>query len=110
MLYIKIATNQWKGSLREANEILNRVFSFSTSTKLFLIDNFDMTETIGIAGTIPSALFTALIVQGFLILKPAAVGLNGVIQTTVSGSPLFGFDSQTAYISGFDTGAWGAAL
>lgn len=109
MLYIKIATNQWKGSLEDANAILGRVFQTS-DTRIFIIDTFGMTQQMGISGIIPSALFTALIIQGFLILRPAAVEMDGVIQTTVSGAPLFGFDSQNDYIGGFDTGAWGEHL
>jgi hypothetical protein len=109
MLRIKIATNQWKGSLEDANAILGRVFQTS-DTRIFIIDTFNMTQQMGISGVIPSTLFTALIVQGFLILRPAAVEMDGVTQTTVSGAPLFGFDSQNDYIGGFDSGAWGEHL
>ena len=28
--------------------------------------------------------------------------------TTVDGAPIFGFDVQNQYISGFDSGAWGS--
>lgn len=77
-----------------------------SGTLLFVLDNQDMTMTIGIAGEVPSLLFLAILEQGLLPIKPAAVRVNYEI-TSVNGSPVFGFDVQNEYIAGFDTGAWG---
>jgi hypothetical protein len=78
----------------------------SFGSLLFITDNGDMTMTVGIAGIIPSLLFLALLEQGFLPLKPEGVRGNYQI-TSVNSAPLFGFDVQNQYISGFDAGAWG---
>lgn len=109
MLILQIAANHWDGSLAQAQEILRRLFSPSTGTFIFVQDNFDMTMTVGIGGTIPSELFLQLVVSGYFTLRPAAVGVNYVV-TTVDGDSLFGFDNDNDYIRGFDEGAWGEVL
>ncbi|NTG86216.1 DUF2612 domain-containing protein [Agrobacterium rhizogenes] len=77
-----------------------------SGTLLFVLDNGDMTMTVGVAGQIPSLLFLAILELGLLPIKPAAVRVNYEI-TSVNNSPVFGFDVQNEYIAGFDTGAWG---
>ncbi len=77
-----------------------------SGTLLFVLDNGDMTMTVGISGEIPSLLFLAILEQGLLPIKPAAVRINYAI-TSVDKTPVFGFDVQNEYIAGFDTGSWG---
>lgn len=110
MLYIKIAANNWDGSLAQAQEILARIFATSPGTMLFIQDNFDMTMTVGLSGVVPNALFTALLVGGYITLRPAGVLIDEIIVTSVSGDPIFGFDADNSYIAGFDEGAWGTVL
>lgn len=112
MLYIKIAANSWDGTLEQAQAILRSFIAASPSagtTRLFVQDNFDMTMTIGLAGTVPSVLFTSLLQRGFFALRPAGVGTQ-VVVTSVDGSPIFGFNNDNDYIGGFDRGAWGTPL
>lgn len=110
MLYIKIAANNWNGTLEQMQMILQSVFATQPGTLLFVQDNFDMTMTIGLAGVIPSQLFLELLLQDYITLRPAAVGIKEIIIPSVSGNPLFGFGVQNDYISGFGTGVWGKAL
>lgn len=105
LLRAKIAANNWDGTLPSAKRALEILFP-SGDTRIIVIDNQDMTITFGVAGVIPSALFIALLSQGYLPLKPEGVRADYLI-TTVPG-PLFGFDVQNSLIAGFDTGAWGA--
>lgn len=105
-LRAKIAANQWDGRVETAQAAFNLVFSQSPGTWLFVIDNGDMSMTVGISGAIPSLLFIALLNQGFLPLKPEAVRVNYAI-TSVNNAPVFGFDVSNQYIAGFDTGSWG---
>lgn len=105
LLRAKIAANNWDGTLPSAKAALEILFP-DGATSIIVIDNQDMTMTFGVAGVIPSALFIALLSQGYLPLKPEGVRADYLI-TTVSG-PLFGFDIQSDLIAGFDTGAWGA--
>jgi hypothetical protein len=54
----------------------------------------------------------ALLVNGYLNIKPAGVRMN-VIEPSVSTSPptpLFGFGVQTAQIKGWGAGAWATIL
>ena len=105
LLRAKIAANNWDGTLPAAKEALEIIFP-GGETQLVITDNQDMTITFGVSGVIPSALFIALLSDGYLPLKPEGVRADYLI-TTVDG-PLFGFDVQNEFISGFDTGAWGA--
>ncbi len=74
----------------------------------FVVDNLDMSMTIGISGVVPPILFLALLEQNFLPLKPEGVRIDYEI-TSDSGSPVFGFDIENDYIAGFDHGAWGVS-
>lgn len=105
LLRAKIAANNWDGTLPAAKEALEIIFP-GGETQIVITDNQDMMITFGVAGVIPSALFIALLSDGYLPLKPEGVRADYLI-TTVDG-PLFGFDVQNEFISGFDTGAWGA--
>jgi len=105
LLRAKIAANNWDGTLPAAKAALEIIFP-SGDTQLVITDNQDMTITFGVAGVIPSALFIALLSDGYLPLKPEGVRADYLI-TTVNG-PLFGFDVDNEFIAGFDDGAWGA--
>ncbi|MBA4220156.1 MAG: DUF2612 domain-containing protein [Methylobacterium sp.] len=105
LLRAKIAANNWDGTLPSAKAALEILFP-NGETNIIVLDNQDMTITFGVAGVIPSALFIALLSDGYLPLKPEGVRADYRI-TTVSG-PLFGFDVENKFIAGFDTGAWGA--
>lgn len=105
LLRAKIAANHWDGTLPGAKAALSIMFP-EGQTQAFIIDNQDMTMTFAVSGRIPSLLFISLLSQGYIPLKPEGVQANYII-TTVEG-PVFGFDVQNQYISGFDTGAWGA--
>ncbi|KVE40084.1 DUF2612 domain-containing protein [Burkholderia sp. BDU5] len=101
----KIGANHWDGTLASSAAILNSIFG--SGTHVFIEDHQDMSMTIGISGKVPSAVFLALLAGGYIPLKPEGVHVNYTIVTTVDGAPLFGFDMENAYVSGFDVGAWG---
>ena len=104
----KIGANHWDGTLEASKAILDSIFGGGTF--VFIQDNQDMSMTIGIAGVIPSAVFLAVLANGFIPLKPEGVRINIVIVTTVDGAPMFGFDMSNNLVAGFDTGAWGTSL
>jgi hypothetical protein len=108
MLRLKISANGWKGDLPTAATLLASVFSMS-GTNVYVDDGQDMTMTVGIAGTIPSALILALIKAGSFFLKPASVTLDPIV-TSVDGAPIFGFDVSNEFIAGWDVGAIGTPL
>lgn len=108
LLRIKIAANNWDGSLAGAQAVLAEVFPPSSGTYFFIQDDFDMSMIVGVAGTPPNLLVQSLIRT--FTLRPAAVNINAVLITSVSGDALFGFDNNNVYIQGFDQGAWGTIL
>lgn len=83
--------------------------AYPTGTYVFIVDNGDMTIDYGIAGTLPSAVFLALLRGGYIPLKPEAVHINGYFAPSVTNTPLFGFDVANNLISGFDVGSWAAS-
>lgn len=105
LLRAKIAANNWGGTLPAAKAALEIIFP-NGETSIVITDNQDMTVTFGVAGVIPSALFIALLSDGYLPLKPEGVRARYLI-TTVSG-PIFGFGVDNDQIGGFGRGAWGA--
>lgn len=105
LLRAKIAANNWDGTLPAAKAALEIIFP-NGETSIVVTDNQDMTVTFGVAGVIPSALFIALLSDGYLPLKPETVRADYLI-TTVDG-PLFGWDVDNKFIAGWDKGAWGA--
>lgn len=108
VLRAKIGANHWDGTLESSAAILNSIFN--GDTYVFIQDNQDMSMTIGIAGLVPSAVFLALLADGYIPLKPEGVRVNYTIVTSVDGEPIFGFDVQNSLIAGFDVGAWGTSL
>lgn len=105
LLRAKIAANTWDGTLPGSKKALAIMFP-DGDTHVFIIDNQDMSLTYGVSGKIPSILFLALLADGYIPLKPEGVRANYRV-TPVDGAPLFGFDVENEFISGFDTGAWG---
>lgn len=106
LLRAKIAANNWDGTLPAAKAALGILFP-NGETSIVITDNQDMTITFGVSGVIPSALFIALLSQGYLPLKPEGVRADYLI-TTADG-PLFGWDVENEFIAGWDEGAWGAS-
>ncbi|MFY3307283.1 DUF2612 domain-containing protein [Achromobacter ruhlandii] len=105
LLRAKIGANHWDGTLETSAAILDRIFG--GGTHVFIQDNGDMSVDIGVAGAPPSALFLALLAGGYIPLKPEGVRISYYVIPSQEG-PLFGFDVQNHYISGFDSGLWGS--
>lgn len=104
----KIAANHWDGTTETLSEIYQKIFP-DGKTKIFAVDNFDMTMSVYITGDSITPVMRAVISLGYLDIKPSTVRIANYTITTVPG-PLFGFDIQNAFITGFDAGAWGASL
>lgn len=104
LIRARIGANRWDGTLGESKSILDLVFSGDTF--VFIQDNQDMTITVGVTGTQPSALELALLTGGHIPIKPQSVRVEYYIVPTNDG-PLFGFDINNQYIAGFDQGSWG---
>lgn len=105
LIRTKITSNRWDGTLGSAKDIMQGIFP-DGKTSIFIQDNQDMTMLVGISGNPPSAIFRALITGGYIPLKPEGVSVKYAV-TSTRGAPLFGFDVENQFISGFDVGAFG---
>lgn len=108
ILRAKIQANHWDGTVETLSDIYQSIFP-DGRTKIFAVDNFDMTMTIYIAGEQISSVMRAVIAQGYLDVKPAGVGVTNYIISTEAGA-LFGFDLDNEYSRGFDRASWGSPL
>lgn len=111
LLRAVIIANSWGGTVQEAAPALMELFNGTTTpgTLIFIEDHFDMTMTIGLAGQLPPAVFQALLAEGAINLKPVGVAVN-YTETSVDGSPIFGWDVENSFVSGWDVGAWGVPV
>lgn len=106
ILRARIASNHWDGTLQGAKDALALIYP-GGETRLFIVDNGDMTMTFGVSGIIPSVVLIALLSDDYVPLKPEGVRADYLI-TTVNDYSLFGFDIDNEYVKGWDEGAWGA--
>lgn len=104
LLKARIAVNYWDGTMDGAASILSGIFG--DQVFIYVRDNQNMSMEMGLAGAVVDKIYEQLFTGGYLSLKPGAVRIDYFIVTSVDG-PLFGFDMDNEYVSGFDTGAWG---
>lgn len=107
-LRAKIGINMWDGTFEKTKDVMELIFT-DVGTNAFIEDNQDMSMNLVIAGTPPSALILALITGGYIKIKPSTVRVAIYMVASAPG-PIFGFDADNEFISGFDTGAWGTVL
>lgn len=98
----KIAANKWDGSIQNAYEVWDSVF---TQFQVLIKDNQDMSYELGFYGGIVDSLTLALILEGYIPLKPAGVRLAGVF-TPANDGPLFAWDTESEFLAGWDEGSW----
>ena len=105
LLKAKVAANGWDGTRDGAYEIWEAAFA-DTGLIILIQDNQDMSIVVGIAGGAPSAILEALLVQGYIPLKPAGVRVSYYAVTPSGGGALFAWDCDSAALAGWDTGSW----
>jgi len=108
LLKTKIAANNWDGTIPDAYKIWTSVFG---ADRFILIqDRQDMSMVIGIAGQPLDTIEQALLVNGYIPIKPEGVQ---VLYYAVAPSvgPLFSWDvSPSSALSGWDSGQWPTEL
>lgn len=99
LLYATRANDLWDGKTSSIYNIWRSIFP---AGNIIINDNQDMTAVITATGTF-SSIQTDLINHGLIVPRP-----EGVLYQYAIGQagPLFGFDTNNASISGFDTGKW----
>ena len=102
----KIAANHWDGTTDGAYAIWNSLFTQYT----ILIQDFqDMSYDLIVVGGIVDSLTLALLVGGYIPLKPEGVRVNEYI-VPVNTGPLFAWDVENTLLQGWDQGSWGREL
>lgn len=104
LLRAKVAANSWDGTASGAQMVLQTILQGKPGY-LFIEDHQDMTMVIGLSGPLPDRLTQALLTSSYIQLVPAGVQVRFIV--TSGSGPVFGFDVENQFISGFDVGAWG---
>lgn len=104
LLRAKVAANNWDGSRDGAYEIWEAAFA-STGMIILIQDNGDMSIVVGVAGAAPSAVLKALLVQGYIPLKPSGVRVS-YYAVTPGGGPLFSWNGDSDALGGWNVGSW----
>ena len=103
VLMVKIAANHWDGTLPSLYNAIGEIFAGKYN--LAVIDNQDMSMSIYLAGQKATALDEALLVGGYLTLKPVGVRI-AEIGIAKDGGKLFAFDAENDVFAGWDDSSW----
>ncbi len=107
LLYAKRAANAWDGR-RQTGEAALRIYISDPATHLWIQDGFDMSDAVCVSGHLPGLVDCFIIALNLIPVKAAGVRRYYAF-TSVDGAPLFGFDLQNSFLSGWDSGAWGVS-
>lgn len=99
LINARIAANKWDGTTEGAYAVWAIAFPGIT---ILIQDNQDMSYALVFLGSVP-ALDLALLVGGYIQLKPEAIAISGYY---VGTEPIFGFDAENDVIQGWDQGNW----
>jgi len=104
LLRAKVAANHWEGTTDDAYEAWDIIFG-DTGAIIVIQDNQDMSVIVGIAGMPLDAVSLQLLLRGYIPLKPEGVRVS-YYAVTPDGGPLFGWDTTTDALNGWDAGRW----
>lgn len=102
LLRARIAANRWDGTTPNAYEIWSIIFP---NTQLMIIDYQDMSMAMGLVGGTVDSLTVGLLTNGLIPLKPEGVRVRAYY-IPVNDGPLFGWDVDSEFLEGWDTGNW----
>lgn len=93
-----IGRNMWDGRIDTLYPLWKNLYP---NGSISIQDNQNMTMTVYLTGNF-SSIQIDMITNGLIIPRPEGVLINYALGTY----PLFGFDQDNSYISGFDKGNW----
>lgn len=99
VLKARIYSNTWDGTYQGLKDIINQTFP---DVAYEIVDNQDMSMQVVLIVPDASPALIALLLNGFILPKPSGVRVSYTIQE----AGLFGWDSDTAFIRGWDQGVW----
>lgn len=104
LLKAKIAANNWDGTIPGAYAVWEE--AFGAESVLVIQDNQDMSMVVGIAGSPLSSVEQALLLNGYIPLKPEGVKINYYAIAPADGT-LFAWDTtEFPAFGGWDSGNW----
>lgn len=103
LIRAKLAANNWDGTLTGAIAVW--AIAFDGDQTIIIQDNQDMSMIVGFVGAPLSAIDRALLLGGYIPLKPAGVKINYYAFPPSTG-PLFAWDSESTTLAGWETGQW----
>lgn len=106
LIRAKIAANQWDGTTDGAYAIWDAIFPNVT---ILIQDNQDMSYAIALVGGPIDALTIALLVRGYLNLKPEGVRISEYF-VSVDDNPMFAWDLESALLGGWEEASWAREL
>jgi len=105
LLKAKIAANRWDGTIPGAYAVVDS--AFGDGTYILIQDNQDMSMSIGISGISLSAINQAVLLGGYLPLKPEGVRIQ-YYMLAPSGGKLLAWDVvENDALAGWGSGEWG---
>jgi len=105
LLRAKIFFNHWDGATASAETALIAYFA-SRDSHIFVEDRQDMSIAVCFTAKRPSLLDLLIVSLGYIPVKPTGVKTYYQV-TSIDQTPLFGFDTGSADVSGLDIGSWG---
>lgn len=95
----KIYKNHWDGTRKGLQDIFD---AFFPNIPYEIIDNQDMSYTVTLIDPEADDVFVGLIMNGYILPKPSGVRVD----YNIMDSALFGWDSDTQFIKGWDKANW----
>jgi hypothetical protein len=108
ILKLQAIANHWDGTVPSIQEAFNNVFPGVVVQDMGDTSGGLMVMDVLIPGIEMSSLELAALEQDFPI-KPSGVRVN-IIESSVTTTPLFGFNVDGSIIGGFDHGSWGVVI
>jgi hypothetical protein len=104
LIRAKIAANYWKGTIDDAYRIWDTVFP---TFKVIIQDYQNMSYAMALVGGIVDSLTLALLLGGYLPLRPEGVEIVEFF-TATDNNPAFAWDiiNPSLFLAGWDTGSW----
>lgn len=107
LLKATIAANHWNGTVPGATAAYAIVFG-PLGYQMLIVDHQDMTMTVILGGPVPDALTLALLLGGYLSLKPMGVRITDYVVSANSSKKIFAFNAPptSPILGGFNVGAF----
>lgn len=104
LILVKSAANIGNVTVPTLNSLLSTIFSGYGD--VYVQDNLNMTLTY-VFSFPPTSAQQAIVEYSGVMPRPA--GVEVTYQWPTVPGPLFGFDSENSYVSGFDVGSWASS-